>query len=292
MIKRNGVEVMNARTKNVSIAKETIAVINNQKYTNLNGEVVDISVEMDSAIDGTHYYEAETLVGMPADHAPIHLKVEVTNETTAQAAVRLQADGKTNIVALNFASARNQGGGFLAGAVAQEEDLCRASGLYGCLKRKPLFYNANILCDNHFYTNGILYSPNVPFFRDDHNLFLEKPFPLSIISAPAPNLSAPRLSLRLGGDEPSSVIEKLIRERAVRILQVAHANGHKNLILGAWGCGAFGNNPQMVAEAFMLALTKVPYFEHVTFAVYDTREPFILYETFKEVCGSVQTNRP
>lgn len=281
MIKRNGVEVMNARTKNVSIAKETIGVINNQKYTNLNGDVVDISVEMDSAIDGTIYYESEKAVACPSDQAPIHATIEVTNETTAQAAVRLQAAGKTNLVALNFASARNQGGGFLAGAVAQEEDLCRASGLYGCLKRKPLFYNANILCDDAFYTHGVLYSPNVPFFRDEHNLFLERPFPLSIISAPAPNLSG---SKKEGN---TNLLIGLIRERAIRVLQVAHTNGHKNIILGAWGCGAFGNDPKMVSEAFMLALTKVPYFEHVTFAVYDTREPFILYETFKEVCGSV-----
>jgi len=281
MIKRNGVEVMNARTKNVSIAKETIAIINNQKYTNLNGDTVDISVEMDAAIDGTHYYEADVLVGMPADQAPIHATIEVVNETTAQAAVRLQAKGKTNLVALNFASARNQGGGFLSGALAQEEDLCRASGLYGCLKRKPLFYNANILCDDAFYTNGVLYSPNVPFFRDDHNLFLEKPFPLSIVSAPAPNLSSTKSNI-----DPK-VLTSLIRERTVRILQVAHANGHKNIILGAWGCGAFGNDPEMVSKAFMLALTKVPYFEHVTFAVYDTREPYVLYETFKEVCNAV-----
>jgi uncharacterized protein (TIGR02452 family) len=281
MIKRNGVEVMNARTKNVSIAKETIAVINNQKYTSLNGNVVDISQEMDSAIDGTVYYPADSLVGTPPDQAPIHTKFEVVNETTAQAAVRLLASGKTNLVALNFASARNQGGGFLAGAIAQEEDLCRASGLYGCLKRKPLFYNANILCDNTFYTHGILYSPNVPFFRNEHNLFLEKPFLLSIVSAPAPNITSTKEEV-----DPN-VLTVLLIERAIRILQVAHANGHKNIILGAWGCGAFGNNPETVSRVFKLALTKVPYFEHVTFAVYDTREPFILYETFKEVCSSV-----
>jgi len=278
MIKRNGVEVMNARTKNVSIAKETIAAINNQKYTSLNGNVVDISQEMDSAIDGTVYYEGASAIGCPPDQTPIHATIEVTNETTAQAAVRLQATGKTNLVALNFASARNQGGGFLAGAIAQEEDLCRASGLYGCLKRKPLFYNANILCDDAFYTHGALYSPNVPFFRDENNLFLEQPFPLSIISAPAPNLSGTQK------EGNKNLLVGLIRERAIRVLQAAHANGHKNLILGAWGCGAFGNDPKMVSEAFMLALTKVPYFEHVTFAVYDTREPFIIYETFKETC--------
>lgn len=281
MIKRNGVEVMNARTKNVSIAKETLEVIKNKKYTSLNGVVVDISKEIDTAIDGTHYYESEVLIGIQPDQAPIHPIIEVTNETTAQAAVRLQADGKTNLVALNFASARNQGGGFLAGAIAQEEDLCRASGLYGCLKRKPLFYNANILCNDTFYTHGILYSPLVPFFRDDHNLFLEQPFALSIVTAPAPNLSS------MKGTADTNVLSSLLKARALRILQAANANGHKNIILGAWGCGAFGNDPELVSKAFMWALAKVPYFEHVTFAVYDTREPFILYETFKETCNAV-----
>jgi len=285
MIKRNGVEVMNARTKNVSIAKETIGAINNQKYTSLNGKEVDISVEMDSAIDGTIYYPGDSEISIPADQAPIHVTFEVVNETTAQAAVRLQATGKTNLVALNFASARNQGGGFLAGAIAQEEDLCRASGLYGCLKKKPLFYNANIMCDDAFYTHGIIYSPKVPFFRDEHNLFLEEPFKLSIISAPAPNVSS------MKHVDESLLVETLL-VRAIRILEVANANGHKNLILGAWGCGAFGNKPQIVATVFKAALDYVPHFEHVTFAVYDTREPYVLYETFKEIYGSVQADRP
>ncbi len=278
MIKRNGVEIMNARTKNVSIAKETLEVIKSKKYTSPSGNIVDITNELDSAMTRTIYYEGNSLIGSLPDQAPIHCSIEVTNETTAQAAVRLQGLGKTNLVALNFASARNQGGGFLAGAIAQEEDLCRASGLYGCLKRKPLFYNANIMCDDSYYTHGIIYSPQVPFFRDEHNLFLEKPFALSIVTAPAPNLCGSKK------EGLTNLLVGLIRERAIRVLQAAHINGHKNIILGAWGCGAFGNDPKMVSEAFMLALTKVPYFEHVTFAVYDTREPFFLYETFKEVC--------
>jgi uncharacterized protein (TIGR02452 family) len=278
VIKRHGVEVMNARTKNVSIAKESIQISKDKKYTSPSGNTVDFSKEMDIALSGTIYYPGDQVIPQPTPPAPIHAICEVVNETTAQAAVRLQAAGKTNLVALNFASARNQGGGFLAGAIAQEEDLCRASGLYACLKSKPLFYNANIMCDDCYYTDGLIYSPTVPFFRDEHNLFLENPFTLSIVTCPAPNLS---------GVKPEGLQHKLkglIRERAIRILQVAHANGHKNIILGAWGCGAFGNDPKMVSEAFMLALSKVPYFEHVTFAVYDTREPFVLFETFKEVC--------
>ncbi len=281
MIKRTGVEVMNARTKNVSIARETLDVISQKGYLSPSGKAVDLSQALDFSINGTVYYESETVIGCPPNQSPIHATIEVVNETTAQAAMRLHAAGKTNLVALNFASGRNQGGGFLAGAVAQEEDLCRASGLYGCLKRKPLFYNANILCDDSYYTHGILYSPQVPFFRNEHNLFLEEPFTLSIVSAPAPNLSGSKK------EGLAHLLKGLIRERAIRVLETANTHGHKNIILGAWGCGAFGNDPKMVAEAFMLALTKVPYFEHVTFAVYDNRTPAVLYETFKEVCSPV-----
>jgi uncharacterized protein (TIGR02452 family) len=273
MIKRDGVAIMNARTKNVSIAKETLDILKEKHYTSLNGEVVDISKSLDAAVDGTIYYPADFDFSVKAVfRIP---KIEVTNETTAQAAVRL-AD-KENLVALNFASARNQGGGFLSGAVAQEEDLCRCSGLYSCLKKKPLFYNANILCDDTLYTDGIIYSPKVPFIRNEHNLLLETPFELSIISAPAPNLNG-----------SNSIDEDLyvntILNRSQRILQVAHENGHKNIILGAWGCGAFGNDSVNIANIFMAALQSVPSFEHVCFAIYDTRTPPHLFETFQEVC--------
>lgn len=277
MIKRNGVEVMNARTKNVSIAKETIEVCKNKKYTSLNGVEVDISAALDAAIQGTILYKTNS--DLPdTDWYSVKPTIEVVNETTAQAAVRLQAAGKTNIVALNFASARNQGGGFLAGAMAQEEDLCRCSGLYPCLKSKPMFYNENILCDDCFYTDNIIYSPNVPFFRNEHNLFIETPFTLSIISSPAPNLNGAK-------DMDKKMVAEVLVNRMDRILSVAASHGHTTLILGAWGCGAFGNDPKDVAELFKSALIVCPAFKHVCFAVYDTRTPPHLYETFKEIFG-------
>ena len=279
MIKRDGVEIMNARTKNVAIGKETVGIAKKKRYRSLSGKVIDIADSMNFAMENTIYYPGDSSPTF-REPAPIQAKIEVTNETTAQAAVRLAASGKTDLVALNFASARNQGGGFLAGAIAQEEDLCRASGLYACLKTKPLFYNANILCDSAYYTNGAIYSPKVPFFRDENNLFLEEPFTLSIISSPAPNATALKDAL-----DDDVLIEKLIT-RAIKILQVAAFHGHTNLILGAWGCGAFGNKPAFVSRVFMEALTMVPFFEFVCFAVYDNRTPTVIYDTFKEVCIS------
>ncbi len=275
MIKRNGVEIINARTKNVSIAKETVRVCKDKHYTSLNGSVVDLSNLLDYAISGTVLYKPD--YELPdTDWYAVTPTIEVINETTTQAAVRLSGLGKDNLVALNFASARNQGGGFLAGAMAQEEDLCRKSGLYPCLKTKPVFYNENILCDNCFYTHNIIYSPSVPFFRDEHDLFLENPFTLSIVTSPAPNLNAVKEG------EDTHKYSEVLYVRMIRMLGIMAAHGHKNIILGAWGCGAFGNDPAIMASAFSAALKLVPAFEHVCFAVYDTRTPPHLFDAFRK----------
>lgn len=274
MIKRSGVEVMNARTKGVSIAKETLEALKAKGYTSPNGNYVDLSAKLEAALVGTVLYQNQ----LPfKSFSPVVLVVEVTNETTANAAVSLGAMKKTHVVALNFASGRNPGGGFLSGAMAQEEDLCRCSGLYPCIKSKPAFYNENILCDNTYYTDGVIYSPKVPFIRNELLQFLEEPFEISIITAPAPNVRAME---NVAEDE----LKDIIRHRAIKILQVAEEHGHKNIILGAWGCGAFGNSPEMVAKSFMDALTMVPAFEHVCFAVYDKRPGAVLFEEFKKHC--------
>ncbi len=273
MIKRDGVVIVPARSKNKTVADDILNICKAKEYTSANGVVVSIAEALDKAKEGTIFYQDMI---PQEEHTPIEPTLEVINETTTQAAQRLLAAGKDNLVALNFASARNPGGGFLAGAQAQEEDLCRASGLYPCIKNKPAYYNANVLCDDTYYTDGIIYSPKVPFFRNDFKVFLEEPYLLSIISAPAPNISSMK-------DIDEELLVSKLYLRIVKILQVAHANGHKNIILGAWGCGAFGNDPTMVAALFMEALKTVPVFEHVCFPVYDTRDEKVLFKIFKQI---------
>lgn len=267
-IKKDGVALMNARTNNVSIARETLDIIKNKHYTSPNGKTIDLSESLDAALTGTKLYKDDAIL---VSNIQLFPTIEVINEKTGQAAKRL-AD--KNAVALNFANGCNQGGGFLGGARAQEEDLCRCSGLYPCLKSKPMFYNDNIRTDDRYYTDNIIYSPKVPFFRDDNYTLLEEPFTLSIITAPAPNMYGMKIDEEL--------LYTTIRRRAHKILQVAATNGHKNLILGAWGCGAFCNPPKMVAGIFKEVLKEVPVFEYVCFAVYDTREGQPIYKTFQE----------
>lgn len=161
-------------------------------------------------------------------------------------------------------------------AKAQEEDLCRASGLYKCLLSKPIYYNNNISDDSLYYTDGILYSKDVPFFADDHGVLLEKPYSLSIITSPAP--------CNRDGSLDQDIVKEVFKRRIPRILKIAQVNGHSNLILGAWGCGAFANDPEVVAEIFKESLDKFKeFFDHICFAVYDPRPGEPVFKTFKEI---------
>lgn len=191
--------------------------------------------------------------------------------------------GPDRVAVLNFASAKNPGGGFLNGSQAQEESLARASALYACLKHHTGYYEANRTESSLLYTDHLIVSPRVPVFRDDADQLLEEPWEVTILTAPAPNAGA------VAKNQPQWVgrIEPTFRGRIEQVLSAAVAFDQTALVLGAWGCGVFRNDPADVARRFgEFLLSGGPFanaFEHVTFAILDrdgsTIEPFI--EQFK-----------
>lgn len=165
---------------------------------------------------------------------------------------------------LNFASAKNPGGGFLRGAKSQEEDLARCSALYELTQRA--YYDANRECGSMLYTNHVLHSPEVPFFRDESLDLLASPFTASVVTAPAPNAGE---ALR-NGRETRGDVARALDHRAGAVLEVMRAKGHRVLVLGAWGCGVFRNEPAAVADAFGRWLEDQRFegaFDRVVFAV-------------------------
>lgn len=108
----------------------------------------------------------------------------------------------------------------------------------------------------------------MPVFRDDKGNLLPEPYEVSFLTAAAPNRSA---IVRNQPERAAGIPAALLR-RAVRVLHVAAAHGHRRLVLGAWGCGVFGNDPAVVAETFRLALLDNRYFDHVVFAVLDRQK--------------------
>jgi uncharacterized protein (TIGR02452 family) len=152
-------------------------------------------------------------------------RVQVTNETTLGASQRLVECGLRPL-ALNFANGIHPGGGFLSGARAQEEVLCRSSALYQTLVNDPMYeeHRKRYLPDS---TDWAIYSPDVPVFRRDDGTELPQPWILSFITCAAPY--APVIGQPQAGD--------LLQKRMHRVLAIARSYGHAALILGAWGCG-------------------------------------------------------
>ncbi|MFH9547985.1 TIGR02452 family protein [Streptomyces sp. NPDC017435] len=193
--------------------------------------------------------------------------VEVTGESSLEAARRLARSGP--VAVLNFASARNPGGGYLNGAQAQEEALCRASALYTCLLEAREFYDHHRAHRDPFYTDRVIHSPAVPVFRDDRGRLLDEPYGAGFLTSAAPNAG---VVLRTA-PQRASEIPRALAVRAGRVLETAAAHGYRRLVLGAWGCGVFRNDPAQVAGAFRALLGLGGRFErtfdHVVFGVLD-----------------------
>ncbi|MEM7183033.1 MAG: TIGR02452 family protein [Spirochaetota bacterium] len=270
------------------IASETLQILKQGSFRSPGGDTISIIEEQNYAEENTILYtpeSAKALLAKKVIEKSFSTTVTVTRETSQQAASRLvQKEGIANPVVLNFASAKNPGGGFQNGAKAQEEDLARSSGLYPCLLKQPGYYQNNRKSGTFFYTDHIIYSPKVPWFRSDKGELLQNPYLASVITAPAPNAGQIRLKKQGMGTE----IQEVLWQRAALVLAIAREQGHKTLILGAWGCGVFRNEPTMVAEGFAHHLQDSQFqgcFENVCFAIYDTSKNRETLRAFEEVFG-------
>ncbi len=262
------------RSFRAQLAKETLAILEAGTYTIKGGKSVSIRSAQKACEKATMLYSPESLAQLaPPAVDGIVTEFAVTSETTLAAARRLVQEATLPKVAcLNFASAKNAGGGFLSGSQAQEESLARSSGLYRCQGRARTYYEANRECETCLYTDHIIYSPEVPVIRDDGGQLLETPYTISIITAPAVNAGA----VRKNEPEQADEIAAVMRRRAGYVLAVAQANDCEHLILGAWGCGVFENDPREVAAIFGdLLLGEGAFantFQSVLFAVLDRTE--------------------
>jgi uncharacterized protein (TIGR02452 family) len=252
---------MRARLRDM--AKETLEITDRGRYHDPRG--AEVRIDVGSAVAGTRLYLPDAaLPEAPAAAASPGGRIEVTEESTLAAARRLGGD----VAALVFASARRPGGGFLTGAQAQEESIARSSALYPCLRAADEFYAYHLAQTELTYSDRVVYSPGVPVFRDDRGRLLTQPYQVTFLTSAAPNLAMIRRNEpRLAGEVP-----EILRRRAARILAVAAAHGHRRLVLGAWGCGVFGNDPATVAEAFAAALARHP-MDEVVFAVLGPNRP-------------------
>ena len=211
-------------------------------YVTQDGQTINVRAAVNAACAAKQSIGPSAMLPRPAHSVCPVTRVQVTNETTLGASRRLVERGLRPL-ALNFANGIHPGGGFLRGARAQEEVLCRSSALSQTLVDDPM-YAAHRTRPRPDSTAWCILSPDVPVFRRDDGTALEQPWLLSFITCAAPY--APTIGQPEAGD--------LLQQRIQRVLAIAHAYGYTALTLGAWGCGAFANDPHRAARDFREAL--------------------------------------
>ncbi|KIF05772.1 hypothetical protein PL81_11285 [Streptomyces sp. RSD-27] len=254
------------------IARENALIVAAGGYRTRSGRQVSLAADLAEARAGTRIYGPNPVIpDGESVRGSLPTAFEVTGESSTVAARRLAGEsGRGAVAVLNFASARNPGGGYVRGAKAQEEALCRASALYETLLEAPEYYEVHRAGKSTFYTDRVIHSPGVPVFRDDRGELLETPFRVGFLTSPAPNAG----TIRRQEPERALEIPAALARRARRVLEVAALHGYRQLVLGAWGCGVFRNDPEEVAQAFRRPLTGrfTGTFDRVVFAVLD-RDP-------------------
>jgi len=342
-----------AKVLRVDCASENHKIVKDGFYTAKSGNHVDIQEAFQSSmVNSIHYHYNHVfpntralkrkvlyktkfnVVNCGAIQAAmdIHDTFKLTAATSATKNTTTRSMDSTHhhhIGILNFASAKNPGGGYLRGASAQEESLCRSSLLYPCLhqyeNRRDHYYQINRRKRSgpsrrgaHFgtlYSNCAIFSPLVPVIRDDGpdaNL-LEHPCLVSFVTSPAPNksiliqhqlrdnskkksaksgkrckenskqksaksdktiteaeITTTSSSSSLSTEKNDEELQNVMVQRIKRILKIFNVNECTDLVLGAFGCGVFGNDPKFVAAAFHRIIREEynGLFNSITFAIW------------------------
>lgn len=255
------------RENNIRVFEDTLYRINQDDSLKENTFI---------SIKGQKLIKENDVVSYNAKKYNAPCKIYVTTNRTMEAAADYYGN---KIAVLNFASATTPGGGVRKGSSAQEEALCRVSNLYLCLTDKKLwesFYQKNRNAKNNIHTDDIIYTPDVMVIKNDDYKTLQESnyFRVDVITCAAPNLrEVPANSFNRDEGEPIQLSDKELYKvhykRAIKIMEVACANNVEVLILGAFGCGAFRNNPNVVAKAYKDAVEHFRHaFKEIEFAVY------------------------
>jgi len=274
------------REQRAALARETLAIVRVGHYRDAAGRDVGIADAVRRCIGATRLFPSRDLAALEAP-AVNPLRAEAAfalrNESTLTALERLVAAGCRRVGVLNFASARHPGGGFERGAQAQEEALARSSALHAsltCEAAAPFYRHADDE-SSALYTDRVILSPDCPVFRDADGRLLPAPLPATFLTCAAPNASA------LQANDPALLprLPETFVRRARGVLAVAANAGCDALVLGAWGCGVFGNDPVLVADVFALHLRGsgafARRFSRVDFAVLDATDDRARLQAFE-----------
>jgi uncharacterized protein (TIGR02452 family) len=224
------------------MAAETLGICDEGGYQAPSGRSLEIREQIQRAIRGSVLYRPDHVFSVRELGIPRPGVISVTQESVCEACKRL-VHREEKICVLNFGSPSAPGGGWLNGRRGQEEAITRASALYPTIARHQELYRYALSNPSPLGSDYIIYSPDVPFFREDNGALMEEPFLVSIITS-----AAVQANQCAGKPDLEAKIRDVMKGRIRKILQIAIQYGHKCFVLGAFGCGAFGNDPFVVAQ--------------------------------------------
>ncbi len=235
---------MNKREQRKQQAQDHLAYIKEAHH-----EDILRAIQGSIIVDDNNVHPAQRAEGFGDSH------IIIDSLTTTQALFKYKTAG--SIALLNFASYKHPGGGFLNGSLAQEEALCAGSTLYPVLSSFEAFYTANRKRPNDgLYDNRGIFSPGICFLNDEEDIYAD------VISVAAPNRSH---NIENVSDEQNRAA---LASRCEFIYNVAAQYSNATiLILGAFGCGVFKQNPENVATIFKQIVTSINAFDIVVFAI-------------------------
>lgn len=279
--------MIDRRTKNAEIFRDT-----ERRYTS---DPALMQTVQQSTKKQVFIAESKNVI-VPSVYKSQKAEVIVSGKRSLETAEVYAKQGK-KVCVLNFASATNPGGGVVNGSSAQEECICRCTTLYPCLNTDEMwnaFYKPHRKAANPLYNNDCIYTPEVCVFKSDVNFPELLPrndwWSVNILTCAAPNLrERPSNAMNpYAGAEAAKItpeeLEKLLTSRVRRIFEIAVADGNEVLILGAFGCGAFRNPPQIVAKVFNTVMQDyLCCLDTIEYAVYHTESEVANYEAFKRI---------
>ena len=275
---------MSDRNERIKIAEETVEISKKGKYTSEHGK----NVSFDATLD-TEFWDAKNLEKLSAEGAvavdqnvgsnPAASRPSIicVDEDVVATVLRLAEEGMdmSRVGVLNFASARHAGGGFLNGAMAQEEAIAYCSNLYVNQIVTP-YYDQNAKVRSAMYTDHMIWS-GITFFRDSKYRFLEKPVKTNVLTSPAVNMGQVRIK-----GENEAIAKRVMKHRMGLVLDLFAEKGCKTIVLGAFGCGVFQNDPDDVAQNWIdLIEEKGHHFDQIIMTVLD-KPGFSNYKVFKK----------
>lgn len=284
---------------NIEILEDTLQILDAGHYE-LNGEDVKLQLSKER-MEASHVLlptDVQDICNRKLTRAalPGECQIACVKQDSYVAAIemmrgRQDADRQSKpVLVLNFANPVNIGGGVYKGARAQEEDLCRRSSLLRSLEtpHSLQYYSYNRKLHTHMGSDAMIFSPDVEIFRDEHGELMDETIIVAVLTC-----AAPMISYGLEGMSEAEY-RGMFYNRIVGVLKCAAYFGYEDLVLGAWGCGAFGNDAAISSDLFNRAIKELNWdglkadelFRRIVFAVRSRGEESYNYKEFNRNFGS------